>query len=207
MTQANKTMQSIPSQFEQTIHALLRDGTTFKEHELMQQLVMVGFKQFTPSTDALELFQTHFLLFHFLYQLQGKWLTENRGFLDIHTLEIRLNPPPTASKQTLPAGEDSLREYYLNLDHLTQTTHKDVNQLLDDFWEKFDNWLSPEHLIENLADDLELLELSKHHFTEQTLQKQRKKLLQEHHPDKGGDSAHFNKIQQASCRLAYYLKS
>lgn len=177
----------------------------------MQQLVMAGFKQFTPSSDALKLFQTHFLLFHFLYQLQDKWLTENRGFLEIHTLEIRLNSPQTTSKQTLPAGGDPLRDYYLNLEHLTETTQKDVHQLLEDFWERFEKWLSPEHRAEhpaeNLAEDLELLELSEHNFTEQNLQKQRKKLLQEHHPDRGGDSSQFNKIQQASSRLAHYLKT
>lgn len=194
-------MQIIPPEFEKILLELLKEGNKFKEHELMQELVKSGFEQFSPSLDALKLFQTHFLLFHFLYRLQQKWLNEKSGFLEIHTLEIKLNSFQKTSEQTLPAGKDSLREYYLNLDNLTETTQDDVNQLLDNFWNTFEQWLSPENIVE----DLNTMELSIDDFNHHNLQQQRRTLLQKYHPDKGGCSERFNNIQQASKRLENHL--
>lgn len=206
MTKTN--LLSFPESFENSVKQVLLAQPSVKEFDLMKHLVNDGFEEFAMSLDELKMFRSHFLLFHFLYQLQDKWHQQHFGWLDIHTLSISLNHySTTPSQNPLPAGEQSLREYYLNLDNLTATTQEDVVNLIESFWQKFSQ-IPPQSSCssEQMAQDLKILELPPNEVCLQQIKQQRKKLLQQHHPDKGGDALQFQTILDASNRLQDYVK-
>lgn len=190
----------IPAKLAKTLSKHLLGGKKFGEFELLKQLHSEGFEEFASSLDSLELFKTHFLLFHFLYQLQDEWLNLNIGYLEIHTLEIQLKSIPVKNSLNI---NNSLRDYYLNAEELSQTTQEDVEELIDSFWKKFSQQMSETEVMECLA----VLELKEIPQTENQAKKHCKTLLQKHHPDKGGDMEQFINIQDASKRLLQHLKS
>lgn len=192
-------MEALNPDIESTLLQLLQNQESLKEYQLMGLLVENGYEQFKPCLDELKLFQSHFLLFHLLYHLQDKWLNDQVGWLEIHALNIQLHP---YCEQSLPQNKDPLREYYLNLEELKKTTQQEVRHLLDTFWQKFEHYL-PE---EQLTSDLQTLELAIEDFKLENVTLKTRQLLQQHHPDKGGQAEEFQKIREASNRLKHHLK-
>ncbi len=78
------------------------------------------------------LFRTHFLLFNALYHLRDHLWAEREAHLEISPLSLRLHPYVDGT-QALEQG-DPLRDYYLDLRHLGQTSEADVERLLQSFW-------------------------------------------------------------------------
>lgn len=148
-----------------------------------------------------ELFQLHFLIFHALYRLRARLLTSNNGFLKISPLTIELENkapqkndlPNTTLAQSKITAIDHLAEYYLNLNHLTETTPQDIDQLILGFWKDF-------HHPDAHRESLEILELSPP-VTFREIKMQYKRLASRHHPDKGGSKAELQKINQAMATL------
>lgn len=70
--------------------------------------------------DKLVLFRTHFLLFNALYHLRDHLWTEREAHLEISPLNLCLRPY-VAGTQALGQG-DPLRDYYLDLRHLGETS-------------------------------------------------------------------------------------
>lgn len=175
--------------------------TGIAEHALLKQLSQAGYAVFTPSLEPLELFQAHFLLFHILYRLADKWRQAGHGRLVIDCLNIHFQPDSdtelTSSDQTDLARDDSLKRYYLDYQHYRDTQTQDVVDLLDQFWKQLSgvSSASPSE-IEQAKLTLEITEQDEISLEQVNLQY--RKLCFIHHPDRGGDTQTFQKINQAA---------
>lgn len=193
--------------------ALLTFRTQFvegiSEYDLIRALKSAPYWVFDGDAlrDSLVLFQTHFVLFHGLYQLRYEWREQKIGELDIGLTCITLNPilESAANIQT----EDPIANYYLDWSNLTSTGEKDVEALLDSFWQK----MAGADLNANMSeaelkracitmeiDSLEETNLSK-------LKQQYRKLQHKSHPDKGGNIKVSQSILQAYTQLRRYISA
>jgi hypothetical protein len=164
-----------------------------KEHDLLRRLDETGaFNALNAEAgSSLLLFQKHFLLFHVLYSIRQQRVAEKRGALQISPLVIRVLDHVDADMQI---GEvDRLSEYYLDLENLLCATEDNVNELLDAFWVRFLK-------NEKRGDALGVLGLSDP-VTDGEIVKRYRKLASVHHPDRGGDKARIQAINEAYALL------
>lgn len=142
--------------------------------------------------DNLNLFKMHFLLFHSLFLLQQKLYQNQAGCLEVDTLTIIIRPYSTSGQDALIL-KNPLRDYYLDITNLENTTEEDVESLLTSFWGKY---LANDHRQEAL----EALDLQDP-VDPVTIRKRYKQLAMEHHPDRGGDKERLQAINAAMKRL------
>lgn len=165
-----------------------------REYDLIRTLSDEPWHLFRKNAlgEPLSLFQTHFLLFHVLHQLRQEWATARKGWLIIDPLGIRLLPwsnvPPP--EQTQVVARDPLADYYLNIEHLFNTSEADVKAMLDHFFRRL---LHPEQREQALA----TLGLPPDCRDKALMQKRYRSLAMKHHPDRGGDASTFQAIQSA----------
>lgn len=176
----------------------------YSEHQLLTLLQQAPHDFFAADAlrDPLVLFQSHFLLFHCLYLLRGKWHNNQSSDLEISALSIKIQPLPLiqAHKKKSLLTADPLAQYYLDWSHFAATSSDDVEVLLNSFWKKM---CSPFQQ-EDISRALKIMELENPVSIAQ-LKVQYRRLAQNHHPDKGGDSDHFKKICQAFHHLKQQL--
>lgn len=146
---------------------------------------------FQRNGETIEVFRQHFLLMHILYTLRDEYWQQKSGQLEIDPLSIRLGKYQKGSSGL--QNTDSLREYYLNIENLFNTSSEDVDQLFKDFWKNMD---SSKHRDK----DLETLGLQEG-VSKQEIRDQYRRLAMEHHPDRGGDHGKLQEINQAMVRL------
>lgn len=158
------------------------------EYDLMKILKSQGYFDFLsePSLPH-ELFHAHFFLFHSLYLLHDVYLEKKQHFLNIHTLNIQLLPYMQGKNNLQEV--DKLREYYLDFSHLEKTSEDDVYEMLASFWNKFNN-------IDNREAALAELGL-KDPIDDKTIKEKYRKLVMQHHPDRGGDNEKLQSINEA----------
>lgn len=177
--------------FEQTLLEVLRHHPAgLSEYELIQALDDFGQPGFDASTlrENLSLFQTHFFLFHSLYRLRDRLWESKEARLDINVFCIQLLPVIDKSGTEI-SDHDPLREYYLNLDNLENTDSDDVTRLLTSFWAGFVT-------NDQRRSALEALDL-KDPVDWATIKNQHRRLVMEHHPDRGGDEERLSAINAA----------
>jgi len=177
--------------FEQTLLEVLRHHPAgLSEYELIQALDDFGQPGFDVSTlrENLSLFQTHFFLFHSLYRLRDRLWESKEARLDINVFCIQLQPVIDKSGTEI-SDHDPLREYYLNLDNLENTDSDDVTRLLTSFWAGFVT-------NDQRRSALEALDL-KDPVDWATIKNQHRRLVMEHHPDRGGDEERLSAINAA----------
>ena len=165
-----------------------------KEYDLLKLLREQQPQQQHTLFDNLALFQQHFLLFHALYKLSDQLRAEQAGYLIIETLNIQWLPQSViAQRPASLVNNDPLREYYLDINHLHNTSAEDVDNLLASFWVK-------------ISDDgekqtaLALFELSEP-CDLAMIKKRYRQLLATHHPDKGGSVATAQLLNEAMAVL------
>ncbi len=144
--------------------------------------------------DNLELFQRHFVLRHLLYRLRDQLWKRRLGYLEIGPIRLRLHPYSTGREQL--GQRDPLRDYYLDMNNLSNTDDKEVDRLLDSFWQRL-----------AAADDRQqaLTEMQLQEPVDlATITRRYRQLCQQHHPDKGGDGARFQRINRAMAVLRRY---
>ncbi len=170
------------------------------EYELLKALEaqqQMGGEQGVYDSD-LTLFQCHFLLFHCLYRLRDKLLiADDPVDVKIHCLEIALLPM-AGSNATVPARHDPLRDYYLDLINLKMATAAEIASLLNRFWQRYVAADARTQALENLglADPVSYDEI----------RAQYRRLVMEHHPDRGGEKLKLQQINRAMSQLKlYYL--
>ena len=174
----------------------------FSEHQLFKLFQQAPHEFFATDAlrDPLLLFQTHFLLFHCLYNLKQRWAISQQAELEISALLIIKRPfnfkQVTEKQDQALLRADPLAQYYLNWSHFSSTTEDDIETLLNSFWRKVFN---PKNA-DDIQDSLKIMQLDAPVSTLQ-LKVQYRRLAQSHHPDKGGDSEHFKKICQAFHQL------
>ena len=169
-----------------------------REYDLINIMATQGVEDFEGELfrDNLTMFQRHFLLFHCLYRLRDRLLNHKEGDLEIHCLNIKLIP--YAYEETLfPCPSDELHEYYLDLTNLIRTNANDVAGLLDQFWLRYvaaDNRKDALRVL-GLADPVSFIDIKAKY----------RRLVMEHHPDRGGNKTKFQAINKAMVELnAYY---
>lgn len=188
--------------FEQhLLKVLLSFPAGLSEFELIQKLETEGQPGF--ETDCLKgnlsLFQTHFFLFHSLYQLREQLSEqlvpdqEQQYGLEISPLCIQLIPKENNTDTAL-GTPDPLRDYYLDLKNLKEVNETEVNQLFSRFWERY---ISNDERREALK-ELELQDP----VDWSTIKKQHRRLAMQHHPDRGGDEERLQTINAAMELLA-----
>ncbi len=166
------------------------------EYSLIKKLQSEPFNLFDANalTDSLSLFQTHFILFNGLYQLQQQWRREKKGGLHIHATNIQLYP--YAQQNAAMGLHDPIAAYYLNWDNFSETNEKDVEVLLDSFWKRMarsktadEGEISKAKGVLNITDD-ELL-------TKPLIKQKYRRLQHQYHPDKGGDGERSKSVMWA----------
>ncbi len=174
---------------QEVILRILRQSPAgISEFELIKTLQNSAAEGFHPEAlrSNLSMYQCHFILFHCLYALQTR-LRSKSADIDIHCLKIQLLPHTTTGT-TLPAAHDPLRTYYMNLSNI-ESTEAEVKQLLDSFWARFLR-------NDQRAYALDILGLQDP-ISHEEIRKQYKKLVMEHHPDRGGDKEKLQAINEA----------
>ena len=136
---------------------------------------------------SISLFQTHFILFHGLYLLRDKLWNDQTSHLEITALNIQLHPYREGQAEL--AKYDLLRQFYLNLDNIEHTNEQDVEQLLNSFWEYYIN----PHERRQALTELGLSDPVDH----DTIKLTYRKLVMEHHPDRGGDTGKLQLLNAA----------
>lgn len=190
--------------FQQAIaDILLSSAQPIKEFDLIQQLQQSPYELLSKEAlrGDLQLFRTHFLVFHCLYQLQTLWRTERAFELRIDPLHIELQ-----TYQASPVGlakEDPLQSYYSHWENMTDTTQDDVERLLNSFWQGFADVRKVSS--SDVAKALEELGLDTIPDGLSVLRNHYRRLVHLHHPDKGGDVARMQAVQQAYTVLRNYL--
>jgi hypothetical protein len=194
-----------------TLFAILKrhpEGLT--EYELMQALEKEPlFRPWNARREAnsrggeagwsdLDLFRSHFFLFHLLYRLRDLLIEERHYILSIFCLEIRLHPFQEADVQRgsspLPAEADPMRSYYLDLSNMEGMDEEAVRELIDGFFHRFEAYYRAE-------EDLSILGLPED--TDFSVIRQRYRTLAfECHPDHGGDAEQFTRLHEAMDRLS-----
>lgn len=172
---------------------LLRDGIS--EYELIKALQQPPWLLFEglDLSDSLAMFRCHFVLFNALYTISDELREQGLGELDIHTLSIRLKPVTTFDAAI--TKHDGLKAYYLDWANFSQTTTADVDALLNDFWQRMAGKTASASEVNEALITLELAETD--NLTVNLVKKQYRKLLQQHHPDKGGNTASAQAISHA----------
>lgn len=186
---------SIPETFILALQVELENqSSSIGEYDLMQNLKSKGFFDFL-SQPALphELFQAHFILFHTLYLLRDTYLENKNYLLTIHTLKIELLPYTHNTSETGLQETDKLRDYYLNFSNLENTSEDDVYDMLASFWNKMNHFDNREAALAELG----LTDPVADHI----IKKEYRRLAMQHHPDRGGDTAKLQKINDALASL------
>ena len=165
----------------------------FSEYELMKHLDEQGCFQLlgNDTGSSLLLFQKHFLLFHVLYSINLELVNDKQGSLQISPLQIKKLDYIEAGTQL---GEtDALSEYYLDLTNLASANESNVNELLNGFWEKYLR-------NDRRGDALKVLGLQDP-ISDNDIVVRYRKLVNVHHPDKGGDKDRIQEINEAYALL------
>ncbi len=195
--------EKIDSLFEPVLQILRAHPDGISEHDLLRALDGAGVDGFDKGqifASELSLFQTHFLLFHVLYRLRDRLLEERRGALQIHFLRIVIRPYGlVGTADDLPEPSDDLRGYYLDLDNLDTTTGADVRELLDRFWRRFARYEASGGS-GGCRQALAVLGLEEG-VEADTIRLRYRRLVMEHHPDRGGDTERLQEINAAMARL------
>ncbi|GGW84455.1 DNA-J related domain-containing protein [Alteromonas halophila] len=220
---ANATLTKCCAEGERGIHAqnvalfiadLLEDHSQWfaagvSEYTLIARLQKAPYNLFDKEAlrESLALFQTHFVIFHALYQLQLRWHAQGVGHLAIHTLKITLHE--TSEPSSAPIPSDPLRDYYLNWGNFDETGKDDVEALLDDFWQRMGGHISHDTLsTQEIAKARQVLELSADEpLTLGTIKRHYRRLIHQHHPDKGGDPAAAKQLVRAYSMLTDYVRA
>lgn len=148
-------------------------------------------------TDKLVLFRTHFLLFNALYQLRERLWNERTAHLLISPLCVQLQPYQAGSAAL--SEHDPLRDYYLDLQHLRDTSENDVEKLLTSFWKRMQGGDE-----KHAALELFELEESNEPLNLNIIKRRYRQLVSLHHPDRGGSTTRLQSINLAMEILERY---
>lgn len=170
------------------------------EYELLKQLQAEAVAPFTGLRfdDSLTLFRHHFLLYHLLYRLAARVAGERTARLEIDALCIRLGTY-VAPNGHLPDDHDPMAEYYLDLGNLQAMDREGLHQMLGGFW-------SGQQARAGRCDALAVLGLHDP-VSDQVIKRRYRRLAQEWHPDRGGDTERLQSLNAAMATLARTARS
>lgn len=172
------------------------------EYNLLQELK--GKSEQIPedfSLQNLTLFKSHFLLFNALYELQLELPQKKGQTIEISPLQIQLRTLSSdeCNKSLTDNSDANLRNYYLDLTNLEQTSAEDVEDMLSHFWKIY---FSRDKRI----DALKVLGLDEY-TPFGNIRKRYREMAKKLHPDKGGDKKKLQQLNEAMEILEQYNKA
>ena len=180
------------TQFSAEVHTLLQAETTsLSEYELLNKLKDSSDFDFVNIvfTDRSSLFYSHFILFHCLYRLRVSLLAQEVAIMEISALKIQMHPYSSKKHNRNLTQTDPLQEYYLDTNNLDNTDETDLDDMIDNFWHKL---IAQDARPQALA----ILGL-KDPVDDALIKKTWRKLVMQHHPDRGGDAKTLLSINKA----------
>lgn len=162
------------------------------EYQLIQELRKQELEVFVKADlqEPLSLFQTHFLLFHLLYQLRDQLHAQQLATLEIHTLSIRLTPWREGAEGL--CVQDKLREYYLDISQLESTDREAVEELLSFSQLRLSQQDSAQEALIALG-----FAAAPSTPCAQQIQTRYRQLVSQHHPDRGGCTVQVQALNSA----------
>lgn len=181
---------------QQVLKLLQQTSEGVSEYEFiktLQKQEIVGFPD-VPLSDLLALFKMHYLLHHVLYRLRQQLWQQQQAHLLIDPLATRLLP---YQAQQSGIGEyDALSNYYDDLSHIETVKVEEVADLLAQFWQRV-------NAKDERQDALRVLSLEEP-VNYATIKHRYRQLVQQHHPDKGGDKEMLQTLNHALSVLEQY---
>lgn len=178
------------------IQLLIEQKQSFNEAQLLRQLCESNQAIFQSSlfSDDLALFQSHFILFNALHRL-------NNTGQDSATFSIEIDPSNIVAHFYQETSTDTeiksfskvdsiMRDYYLDWQNYDKTNKEDVEELLNNFWQKFSFMPTEPKDITAQLQRMGFAELP----NKIELKKSFKALSLKYHPDKGGDQTQFQQL-------------
>lgn len=189
-------------------HELVIERKTLKEFEIIQAWQI---QQWLPKNclrSELLLFRTHFYIFHQLYSLKRKLLTQGQGDLDVYTLGTVYAEQPIESKKTPDKKQrnstrqlsqlDGLLHYYLDWKPLFETDAKEIERLM-----KFAQaGISQPYRLKTAFKRFEITPPT----SEKAIKQAYRKLAMKYHPDKGGNIHDIQSINEDKSLLMRWLQ-
>lgn len=148
-----------------------------------------------PLADPLVLFQSHWLVFHGLYELRDRLLSRGEALLHIDPLGIQLLPYDPG--EIALAVHDPVREVYRDLSPLETTGAADVLALIGGFQARLQSARDYQQALTVLGLEAPV-DLA-------AVRRQYRRLAMAYHPDRGGDARRFTALRAARETLERYL--
>lgn len=196
---------------DQAILDIIKQGP-ISEYEIITKFKSAPYHLFNHEvmSNNLALFQTHFVIFNALYRLRDLGLQHNQYDIDIISSQITyipLTPTLTSSESNQQQSNpiqlsqnqqaiEKLRAYYLDWRNFEKTDESNVNDLIDSFWKTMFSQSTMQMSESNLEKSLSILELD-NLPTKADLKRQYLTLSNTHHPDKGGCTTKFQRLNLA----------
>ncbi len=169
------------------LHLIENTSQGLSEYEILKHIEKEHPLFFEELPDKNELYQKHFFLFHQLYQLK-QHLSSKSLHLSISPLSIRITPSVSTGKAL--DEQDALAEFYNDKQNLYLSQDK-IAAMQKKFWLRY-------LALQEKANAIQTLELTGiTPLTLNVIKKAYKKLVNQYHPDKGGDTHKFQNIQTA----------
>lgn len=176
------------------------------EYALFSLLQKAPYEVFNVNalSEPLSLFQSHFILFHCLYQLRTQYRTTKFVDIQINATCIKLLPYRVAEGAI--ARLDKLQDYYLDWQNFAQTDRDDVRDLLESFWRRMSREKTCTIKNEQIVGAYKAFDLP---FDSQLneVKARYRKLQHIHHPDKGGEHHRAQYYEKQFSILKLYLDS
>ena len=180
------------------IERYVLDTPICREYDIIGHLQKKGRLPVDALKTPLSLYRCHFLVFNGLYRLQLQTHVHKNYQLMISPLRIEVLPYDEWDGDSTNINQhDALSHFYLDYQHVAQMDEQDVNQLLDQFW------------LHYFSDDKKAAALNTLALTEpvdfKAIKKQYRRLVMQHHPDRGGNADLLIEVHQAMrCLEQYY---
>lgn len=185
---------------------LISSRNTLKEYEIIGKWKQLGWLPSNCLGSSLQLFRTHFFIFHQLFHFHKRLLAQRAGRLNIHTLEIKYEEADqNVSNKEIKEGFriqelcklDSLLHYYLDWRPLFETKSDEIQRLM----EFAAAGISKPHRLQEALHRFELTPP----LSAQKIKHQYRKLAKRHHPDKGGSLSEIQMINEDKVLLMHWL--
>lgn len=192
-------IEQLTAALDQILHACPAGLT---EYALLRMLEAPEWAIVEPVVfqDPTKLYPVHFLVFHALYRLRRDLFATRGEVLTISVLGINLRlkgPAETA----MPEQQDPMESYYLNLDNL-HLGADEISAMLTNFWRGAQPLRQ-----DQLEDACHTLTIPYPPDEIASANLQFRRLAMAHHPDRGGDSARLQRINQAIAIVRQYFRS
>ena len=181
-------MENLNEMQEKIHEILIQYPEGLGEYELIklcQQKKIIPMHSFFDSAG---LFETHFILFHLLYCLRIELFQQQKGCLEISPLMIIISPYHRGKQGLLVY--DELANYYLDGRNLEKMTAQKITQMLADFYNRVDSSNRRNKALNTLG-------IMDGNTDFKDITTKYRKLVMQHHPDRGGDKKRLQEINSA----------